>query len=192
MSNQSIITEPKILIANRGEIAVRIIRACKELGIPCVSVYSKADADSLHVKLADEAVCIGDNRSKDSYLNMQNVISAAISTGCNLIHPGYGFLSENEKFVDMVQEIGIKFIGPSSESISLLGNKSRAREIAQKNNVPIVAGSNGLISSVSEATKIGKKIGYPLLLKASSGGGGRGISIIKNESELKRLFSQTQ
>lgn len=191
MSKKEVINEPKILIANRGEIAVRIIRACKELGIPCVSVYSIADKDSLHVKLADESICIGGNLSKDSYLNMQNVISAAISTGCNYIHPGYGFLSENEKFVEMVEDCGITFIGPTADAIANLGNKSKARAIALKNNVPIVAGSDGICSSVSEAIKIGKKIGYPILLKASSGGGGRGISIINKESDLKRLFEQT-
>src|SRR5690554_6597953 len=151
--NTEIKEQPKILIANRGEIAVRIIRACKELGIPCVSVYSKADIDSSHVKLADESICIGGNNSRDSYLNMQNVISAAISTGCNYIHPGYGFLSENEKFVEMVEECGIKFIGPPADAISKLGNKSKAREIALKNNVPLAAGSDGVCGSVQEAIK---------------------------------------
>src|SRR5690554_6880115 len=135
----------KILIANRGEIAVRIIRAAKELGIPTVSVYSKVDENSLHVKLADEAICIGKDKSSDSYLNINNIISAAIATGANAIHPGYGFLSENEKFVSIIEKCNIKFIGPSSKTISLLGNKACARDIAKQANVNIVDGSDGVV-----------------------------------------------
>ena len=166
----------KILVANRGEIAIRIIRAAKELGIETVAIYSKADETSLHVKLADEAICIGGNQSKDSYLNMNNVLSAAISTGCNAIHPGYGFLAENSQFVEMVERCNITFIGPSSKVIAMIGDKASAREIAKANGVPIVEGSDGIIENAQEGLKIAKKIGYPLMIKASSGGGGRGFS----------------
>lgn len=182
----------KVLIVNRGEIAVRVIRACKELSINTVAVYSKADENCLHVKLADEAICIGEARSSDSYLNINNVISAAIATGCNAIHPGYGFLSENEKFVEIVEKCKIKFVGPSSEAIKKLGNKSMARQIAREANVPIVEGSEGVVNSLTEAIKIAKKITYPIMLKASSGGGGKGISIIRSEDELKNLFERTR
>lgn len=182
----------KILIANRGEIAVRIIRAAKELGIETVSVYSKADQDALHVKLADEAICIGSERSKESYLNMKNVLSAAIATGCNSIHPGYGFLSENADFVEMVESCQIKFIGPRSETIRQIGDKVTARTIAQKAGVPVVEGSEGVIDSIKEAVKIAKRIGYPVMIKASSGGGGKGISIVYNNDELEQSFEKTQ
>src|SRR5690606_30966904 len=141
------IQQNKILVANRGEIAVRIIRACKELGIPTVAIYSTADKDSLHVKLADESVCIGTERSKDSYLNMQAVLSAAIATGCNAIHHGYGFLAENAKFIEMVEATGIKFIGPSSYVVSQMGDKATARSIAKNNKVPVVEGSDGIVES---------------------------------------------
>lgn len=182
----------KILIANRGEIAVRIIRACKELGIPCVAVYSTADKDSLHVKLADEAVCIGGNSSKESYLNVHHVLSAAIATGCNAIHPGYGFLAENAAFVDMVEECGITFIGPSASSIKLIGDKASARQIAIKSGVPVVEGSDGVIQDVKEGLKVAKKIGYPVMIKASSGGGGRGITIVRSDDEFALAFERTQ
>ena len=182
----------KILIANRGEIAVRIIRACKELGIACVAVYSKADANSLHVKLADEAICVGGEKSSDSYLNMNNIISAAIATGCNAIHPGYGFLSENEKFVEIVEKCNIKFIGPKAESIAKLGNKAIARKIAKANLVPTVPGSDGVVETLEEAIEITNKIGYPILIKAANGGGGKGISIIRSHGELKSSFSRTK
>ena len=181
----------KILIANRGEIAVRIIRACKELGIACVAVYSTADKDSLHVKLADEAICIGGEPSSASYLNMNNIISAAIATGCNAIHPGYGFLSENEKFVEIVEKCNIKFIGPRSDSISRLGNKAEARKIAKTNLVPIVPGSD-IINSLEEAIEVTNKIGFPILIKAVNGGGGKGISIIRSHNELKSSFARTK
>ncbi|MCF7931439.1 MAG: ATP-grasp domain-containing protein, partial [Acholeplasmataceae bacterium] len=181
----------KILIANRGEIAVRIIRAAKELGYETVAVYSLADQQSLHVKLADEAVCIGGNKSKDSYLNMNNILSAAISTGCNAIHPGYGFLAENSEFVEMVERCNIAFIGPSSKSISLIGDKSAARTLAKANGVPIVEGSEGVVEDAQEGLKIAKKIGYPVMIKASSGGGGRGISIVRSDEEFLSAFERT-
>jgi acetyl-CoA carboxylase biotin carboxylase subunit len=182
----------KILIANRGEIAVRIIRAAKELNIETVAVYSTADENSLHVKLADEAICIGTERSKDSYLNANSVLSAAISSGCNAIHPGYGFLSENAEFVEMVERCNIHFIGPSSKAISLIGDKASARNIAKEQGVPIVTGSDGILENVTEGLKIAKKIGYPVMIKASSGGGGRGISIVRSEEEFKSAFERTQ
>jgi acetyl-CoA carboxylase, biotin carboxylase subunit len=181
----------KILIANRGEIAVRIIRAAKELGIETVAVYSTADETSLHVKLADEAICIGSERSKDSYLNMNSVLSAAISTGCNAIHPGYGFLSENSDFVEMVERCNITFIGPSSKTISMIGDKASAREIAKQNGVPIVEGSDGIIEDVQEGLRTAKKIGYPVMIKASSGGGGRGIAIVRSDEEFTSAFERT-
>lgn len=182
----------KILIANRGEIAVRIIRAAKELNIETVAVYSTADEHSLHVKLADEAICIGTERSKDSYLNANSVLSAAISSGCNAIHPGYGFLAENAEFVEMVERCNIHFIGPSSKAISLIGDKASARNIAKQEGVPIVEGSDGILENVNEGLKIAKKIGYPVMIKASSGGGGRGISIVRSEEEFKSAFERTQ
>ncbi len=181
----------KILIANRGEIAVRVIRAAKELGIETVAVYSTADETSLHVKLADEAICIGSERSKDSYLNMNSVLSAAISTGCNAIHPGYGFLSENSDFVEMVERCNITFIGPSSKTIAMIGDKASAREIAKQNGVPIVEGSDGIIENVQEGLKTAKKIGYPVMIKASSGGGGRGIAIVRSDEEFTSAFERT-
>ncbi len=181
----------KILIANRGEIAVRVIRAAKELGYGTVAVYSTADEHSLHVKLADEAVCIGGNQSKDSYLNMNNILSAAISTGCNAIHPGYGFLAENSQFVQMVEDCKIAFIGPSSKSIAMIGDKATARKIAKANGVPIVEGSDGVVEDQDEGLKIAKHIGYPVMLKASSGGGGRGISIVRSDEEFINAFERT-
>jgi acetyl-CoA carboxylase biotin carboxylase subunit len=181
----------KILIANRGEIAVRIIRAAKELGIETVAIYSTADKDALHVKIADESVCIGSERSKESYLNMNHVLSAAIATGCNAIHPGYGFLSENARFVEMVESCQIKFIGPSSKAIEQIGDKASARRIAKEAGVPVVEGSDGIIEDVKEAIKIAKRIGYPVMIKASSGGGGKGISIARNDEELENLFERT-
>jgi len=180
----------KILIANRGEIAVRIIRACKELGIPTVAVYSTADKDSLHVQLADEAICIGGPRSVDSYLNINNILSAAISTGCNAIHPGYGFLSENAEFAEMVEECNIKFIGPSAEIISLMGDKTEARKIAKKNLIPVAEGSDGNIENSEEGLKIARKIGYPVMIKAAAGGGGRGISIVNNAKDFIKIFER--
>lgn len=178
----------KVLIANRGEIAVRIIRACRELGIATVSVYSDIDKDSLHVKLADEAVCIGPASPKKSYLNVKNILEAACLTGADSIHPGFGFLSENSHFAKMCEEIGIKFIGPSYKMIDLMGNKSKAKETMKKNDVPVVPGSNGIVESLKECIKIAKEIGFPIILKASAGGGGKGIRIARNEDDLIKEF----
>lgn len=178
----------KILIANRGEIAVRIIRACRELGIRTVAVYSEIDKNSLHKELADEAVCIGPAPSNKSYLNVKAIIEAACLTGCDGIHPGYGFLSENSNFAKMCDEIGIKFIGPNYKMIELMGNKSKAKETMKKAGVPVVPGSDGLVDNVLEAIKVALQIGYPVILKASSGGGGKGIRIAYNEKELVKFY----
>lgn len=178
----------KILIANRGEIAVRIIRACKEMGIKTVAVYSEIDKDSLHVKLADEAVCIGPANSKDSYLNMKNILEATCLTNAQAIHPGFGFLSENSMFARVCEESNIKFIGPSAEVIDKLGNKSNAKEMMKNARVPVIPGSDGNVKDLEEALKIAKKIKYPVMLKATSGGGGKGIRLIHNEEELKKNF----
>ena len=178
----------KVLVANRGEIAVRIIRACREMGIRTVAVYSEADKDSLHRKLADESVCIGPARSGLSYLNVKNLIEAACQTGADSIHPGYGFLSESSSFAKMCNEIGIKFIGPSSEIIELMGNKSKAKATMKKAGVPVVPGSDGLVNSLEEAKKISKKIKYPVIIKASAGGGGKGIRIAYFEEELIKAY----
>ena len=178
----------KVLIANRGEIAVRIIRACREMGIRTVAVYSEADKDSLHRKMADESVCIGPARSGLSYLNVKNLIEAACQTGADSIHPGYGFLSESSSFAKMCNEIGIKFIGPSSEIIELMGNKSKAKETTKKAGVPVVPGSDGLVASLEDAQKIAKKIKYPVIIKASAGGGGKGIRIAYSEEELIKAY----
>ena len=179
----------KVLIANRGEIAVRIIRACRELGISTVSVYSEVDKDSLHVKLADEAVCIGPASPSKSYLNIKNILEAACLTGADSIHPGFGFLSENSHFAKMCEEIGIKFIGPSYKMIELMGNKSKAKETMKNSGVPVVLGSDGVVESLEETKKIAKNIGYPVILKASSGGGGKGIRIAYSEEELIKEYN---
>ena len=178
----------KILIANRGEIAVRIIRACKEMNIKTVAVYSTADKESLHTKLADEAVCIGEAPSKKSYLNIQNIIEAANITGSDSIHPGYGFLSESAKFAKICEESNIKFIGPKSSVIDALGNKSNSKELMRKYGVPVIPGSDGSVKSLEEAKKISKKIGYPVMLKASSGGGGKGIRVVLKEDEMEKNY----
>lgn len=178
----------KILIANRGEIAVRIIRACRELGIRTVAVYSEIDKNSLHKELADEAVCIGPAPSNKSYLNVKAIIEAACLTGCDGIHPGYGFLSENSSFAKMCDEIGIKFIGPTHKMIELMGNKSKAKGTMKNAGVPVVPGSDGLVDNVLEAIKVALRIGYPVILKASSGGGGKGIRIAYNEKELVKFY----
>ena len=178
----------KVLIANRGEIAVRIIRACRELGISTVSIYSEADKEALHAQLADYSVCVGPNPSKDSYLNVANILSACILTGCDAIHPGFGFLSENPKFAKMCEECNIKFIGPNSDIISLMGDKSQARKIMKKANIPVVPGYEGKIDSYEEAYKIAKYIGTPIMIKASSGGGGKGIRVVKDLDELKHNY----
>ncbi|MFH0993406.1 MAG: acetyl-CoA carboxylase biotin carboxylase subunit [bacterium] len=181
----------KILIANRGEIAVRIIRAAKELGIPCVAVYSLADQNALHVKLADEVICIGRAQSRDSYLNINSILSAAISTGCNAIHPGYGFLSENSHFAEMVESCKLTFIGPQSKTIAMIGDKATARKIAHDNGVPVVEGSDGIIEDVDSGLRIARKIGYPVMIKASSGGGGRGISIVSDDEAFVAAYART-
>ena len=178
----------KILIANRGEIAVRIIRACKQMGIETVAIYSSADKDSLHVQIADEAVCVGGAKSIDSYLNMENIISAAISKGVEAIHPGFGFLSENSDFSTLCKECGIRFIGPSGKVISQMGNKSKAREIMIEAGVPVVPGSEGALKNINEAREIAVKIGFPVLIKASSGGGGRGMRVAYNIDEFNNSY----
>jgi len=179
----------KILIANRGEIAVRIIRACNEMGIQTVAVYSEVDKEALHTQMADEAVCIGPAKSKDSYLNMQNILSATVLTGAEAIHPGYGFLSENSKFAQMCEECNIKYIGPSSQNIDNMGNKLKAREMMIKAGVPVVPGSDGEVACETDALKSAKEIGYPVMIKASAGGGGRGIRVVSKEEDLASAYN---
>ena len=179
----------KVLIANRGEIAVRIIRACREMGIRTVAIYSEADKDALHVRLADQAICIGPAPSSKSYLNVKAILEAACLTGADSIHPGFGFLSENANFAKICEEMGIKFIGPNYKLIELLGNKSKAKETMKKAGVPVVPGSEGLINSKKEAVEIAEKIKYPVILKASAGGGGKGIRIAHNKEELEKAYS---
>ncbi len=182
----------KVLIANRGEIAVRIIRACREMGIATVAVFSEPDRDALHTQLADEAVCIGPAKATDSYLNMQNIISAAVSTKAQAIHPGFGFLAENSIFAGMCAECNIKFIGPSSDIIDAMGNKSNARELMIKAGVPVIPGSDGVVESVEKAKEVAKKLGYPVMVKASAGGGGKGIRIVRDESELENAYESAK
>ena len=179
----------KILIANRGEIAVRIIRACKELEIKTVAVYSEEDEEALHVKLADEAVCIGKGPLSKSYLNEKNILEAVNVTGADSIHPGYGFFSENAEFAKMCKECNINFIGPSYEVIELMGNKQNSKELMKNAGVPVIPGSDGLINSVEEAKKIANKIGFPIMLKASGGGGGKGIRLVETEDKLEESFN---
>jgi acetyl-CoA carboxylase, biotin carboxylase subunit len=176
----------KILIANRGEIAVRIIRACKELKIATVAVYSQADANSLHVKLADEAVCVGPPPNKDSYLNMPNIISAAVITGADAIHPGYAYFSEQPSFAEACEACNLVFIGPKASAIEKMGDKAKAREIMQSAGVPVIPGTKGTVDSEQEAYRIAQKMGYPILIKASAGGGGRGIRLVQNDEELAK------
>lgn len=178
----------KVLVANRGEIAVRIIRACIEMGIETVAVYSTADKEALHVALADEAVCIGGPLPKDSYLNIKNIMSAALLTGCDALHPGFGFLSENAKFADICQKCGITFIGPSSNVITLMGNKAKAREVMIEHDIPVVPGSDGKVEDLDKAYEIAEKIGYPVIIKASAGGGGRGMRIVYHATKLNDAF----
>jgi len=168
----------RILIANRGEIALRIIRACHEMDIETIAIYSTEDKDSPHVKLATESICIGPGKPSESYLNIPKIINVALLTKVEAIHPGYGFLSENEEFVDLVNQCGLGFIGPDKESISLMGNKSRARQLMLENNIPIVPGSQGNVDNIQKLKEICNKIGYPIIIKASSGGGGRGMQIL--------------
>ncbi|MBO5479441.1 MAG: acetyl-CoA carboxylase biotin carboxylase subunit [Clostridia bacterium] len=178
----------KVLIANRGEIAVRIIRACREMGIRTVAIYSEADKTALHKSLADEAVCIGPAPSNKSYLNIKAIIEAACLTGCDSIHPGFGFLSENSKFAKICEEIGLKFIGPDYQMIDLMGNKSKAKQTMKEAGVPVVPGSDGLVEKVAKAVEIANKIKYPVMLKASAGGGGKGIRIAHNDTELIKIY----
>ena len=178
----------KVLIANRGEIAVRIIRACREMGIRTVAIYSEADKDALNVSLADEAICVGPAPSSKSYLNMKAILEAACLTGADSIHPGFGFLSENSTFAKICEEMGIKFIGPDYRLIELLGNKSKAKETMKNAGVPVVPGSNGLIKSKEEAISLAEEIKYPVMLKASAGGGGRGIRVAYNKDQLEKEY----
>src|SRR4028119_1267035 len=176
----------KILVANRGEIALRVIRTCKEMGIKTVAVYSTADKESLHVRFADEAVCIGPPSSALSYLNIPSIISAAEITNADAIHPGYGFLSENAEFSRICQENGIKFIGASPEMINSMGDKASAKATMKKAGVPTIPGSEGLLDSLQDALKIAHKIKYPIILKATAGGGGRGMRVARNDEELEK------
>ncbi|WP_294410485.1 acetyl-CoA carboxylase biotin carboxylase subunit [uncultured Ruminococcus sp.] len=182
----------KVLIANRGEIAVRIIRACRELNIRCVAVYSTADRNSLHAQIADEAVCIGPAATKDSYLNMNAIIQAALNTGAEAIHPGFGFLSENAEFARLCEDNGIVFIGPSYKSIEMLGDKAAAKETMAAAGVPVIPGSKGAVKSLEEAKAIADKAGYPVLVKASAGGGGRGIRRVDSPDELEAQMTAAQ
>ena len=182
----------KVLIANRGEIAVRIIRACKEWGIGTVAVHSDVDSDSMHVRLADESVCIGSHQPQNSYLNIPAIMSAVDVTGAEAIHPGYGFLSENYKFAEVAQKHRIKFIGPSAEIIKKMGDKIEAKKIAKQNGLPVIEGSDGGVKNLDEAKLICKKIGYPVLIKASGGGGGKGMKIVESENKLGELFSMAR
>ena len=182
----------KILIANRGEIALRVLRTCKEMGIKTVAVYSTADADSLHVRFADEAVCVGPAPSTDSYLNIPNIIAAAEITNADAIHPGYGFLSENAKFSKICGENGIKFIGASPEMIEGMGDKAAAKDTMKKAGVPTIPGSDGLIDDFAQCKKIAKEIGYPIMLKATAGGGGRGMRLVWKESDLEAAWDSAR
>jgi acetyl-CoA carboxylase biotin carboxylase subunit len=174
----------KILIANRGEIALRILRACKDLGIPTVAVHSTADADAMHVRLADESVCIGPPPSRDSYLNVPALVTACEITGADAVHPGYGFLSENARFAEILIEHGVQFIGPKPEHIRLMGNKIEAKRTAQRLGIPVVPGSKGRVTSDAEALAVARKIGFPVLVKAAAGGGGRGMKVARGEADL--------
>jgi acetyl-CoA carboxylase biotin carboxylase subunit len=182
----------KILIANRGEIALRIIRTCKEMGIKTVAVYSTADRDSLHVRFADEAICIGPPKSRDSYLNMQNIMAAAELTGADAIHPGYGFLAENAGFAELCAKYNIKFIGPTADQIRTMGDKITAKETMIKAGVPCIPGSDGLVSDLDHAKKIAKSIGYPVIVKATAGGGGKGLRIVWEENAMEKAYDSAK
>ncbi len=182
----------KVLIANRGEIALRVICACKELGISTVAVYSEADRNSLHVRFADEAICIGPAKSSRSYLDIPSIISAAEITNADAVHPGYGFLSESAEFAEVCEASGLCFIGPRPEVTRLMGSKQRAREAMEKHGVPILPGSQGILGSAAEALETARQIGYPVLLKAAAGGGGRGMRVVQTPEELPGLFQQAQ
>jgi acetyl-CoA carboxylase biotin carboxylase subunit len=182
----------KVLIANRGEIAVRVIRACHDLGLSTIAIYSEADAESLHVLLADEAICIGKASSVESYLKIANILSACEITGADAVHPGYGFHSENANFASICESCGLTFIGPSHESIALLGDKAVAKSIAKKVKCPIITGSEGIITDLDEALKCAQKIGFPIFIKATAGGGGKGIRIAENEDDFAKKFIAAQ
>src|SRR5205814_3926623 len=179
----------KILIANRGEIALRVLRACKELGIATVAVHSTADADAMHVRLADESVCIGPPPARESYLNVPALLTACEITGANAVHPGYGFLSENARFAEILAEHHVEFIGPRAEHIRLMGNKIEAKRTAKKLGIPVVPGSEGGVSSDEEAKRLARDIGFPVLIKAAAGGGGRGMKVARSEAELSEALS---
>ncbi|MCY0876353.1 MAG: acetyl-CoA carboxylase biotin carboxylase subunit [Firmicutes bacterium] len=182
----------KILIANRGEIAVRVIRACRELGIQSVAIYSEADRDALHVELADEAYCVGPTASKQSYLHIANIISVATAVGAEAIHPGYGFLSENSDFAQVCDAVGVTFIGPSPDAIERMGDKSTAKATMKQAGVPTVPGTDGLVESMDEAMSVARKIGFPVIIKATAGGGGKGIRVVHTESELQAALTLAQ
>jgi acetyl-CoA carboxylase biotin carboxylase subunit len=182
----------KILIANRGEIALRIIRACKDMGIKTVAVHSTADADSLHVRFADESVCIGPPKSADSYLNVPAIISAAEITDAEAIHPGYGFLAENASFAEICGSTGIRFIGPSPESMKLMGDKAKARETVKKAGVPVLPGSDGVVTEENSAVEIARELGFPVIVKAAAGGGGKGMRVVMEEGEFANAFIMAQ
>ncbi|HSB21079.1 MAG TPA: acetyl-CoA carboxylase biotin carboxylase subunit [Anaeromyxobacteraceae bacterium] len=178
----------KVLIANRGEIALRVIRACRELGLKTVAIHSTADAESLHVRFADEAVCVGPPQSKDSYLNIRAILSAAEITGADAIHPGYGFLSENAVFAEVVEQVGLKFIGPRSAMLKLMGNKVQAREAAEKAGLPLLPGARGVLADAEAAERVAGEVGYPVILKAAAGGGGRGMKIVREGGDVRKAF----
>ncbi|MBA4736787.1 MAG: acetyl-CoA carboxylase biotin carboxylase subunit [Synechococcus sp.] len=182
----------KVLIANRGEIALRIIRSCRELGIATVAVYSSVDKDALHVQLADEAVCVGEALSSKSYLNIPNILAAATSRGADAIHPGYGFLAENDKFAEMCRDHGLTFVGPSPHAIRSMGDKSTAKSTMQSVGVPTVPGSAGLLSSTKQAAVLAEEMGYPVMIKATAGGGGRGMRLVPDASQLESLYKAAQ
>jgi len=178
----------KVLIANRGEIALRVIRACRELGLKTVAIHSTADAESLHVRFADEAVCVGPPPSKDSYLNIRAILSAAEITGADAIHPGYGFLSENAVFAEVVEQVGLKFIGPRSAMLKLMGNKVQAREAAEKAGLPLLPGARGVLADADAADRVAREVGFPVILKAAAGGGGRGMKIVREGGDVRKGF----
>ncbi|MGN0480242.1 MAG: biotin carboxylase N-terminal domain-containing protein, partial [Lachnospiraceae bacterium] len=182
----------KILVANRGEIAVRIIRACRELGIKTVAVYSEADAGSLHTRLADESICIGTAAGKDSYLNMKRILAAALATKAQAIHPGFGFLSENSDFAEICDDFNLKFIGPSARTINMMGNKAQARNTMIKAGIPVVFGDNKPLKDVKTAKKAADNIGYPVMIKAALGGGGKGMRVVRCPEEFEELFNLAQ
>jgi acetyl-CoA carboxylase biotin carboxylase subunit len=182
----------KLLIANRGEIALRILRTCRELGIPTVAVHSTVDRNALHVQLADEAVCVGEAPSSRSYLNIPNILAAATSRGADAIHPGYGFLAENDRFAEICRDHGITFVGPSPESIRAMGDKSTAKATMQAVGVPTIPGSEGLLESPQQAAVLADQMGYPVMIKATAGGGGRGMRLVPGPDQLENLFKAAQ